>query len=104
MEPFPLPKLIIEQGPTPGLEIELAEQTAYQTKRTQWELDRNSAVSKAEGIINTFNTGFSWAFVNKKNSAEYWSRILLDWGIVAGMSFILFVITLGFIYRKDRLK
>ena len=81
-----------------------AEMTDYQTKRTQWEVDRNAAVSKAEGIINVFNTDFGWAFVNKNDRTEYWSRILFAWGIDAGMVFILFVITLVFIYRKDRLK
>lgn len=81
-----------------------AEMTAYQTKRTQWELDRNAAVSKAESIINTFNNNFGWAFVNKRDSAGYWSRILFAWGIDAGMIFVLFIITLVFIYRKDQLK
>ncbi len=81
-----------------------AEMTDYQTKRTHWELDRNTAVSKAEGIINTFNRNYGWAFVNKKNSENYWSQIFFAWGIEAGMFFILFVITLVFIFRKDRLK
>ena len=67
----------------PESDLYKAEMTAYQTKRTQWELDRNAAVSKAEGIINTFNNDFGWAFVNKKDSAEYWSFILSAWAIDA---------------------
>ena len=54
--------------------------TDYQTKRTQWELDRNTAVSKAEGIINTFNKNFGWAFVDKKDSAELLVANLLRLG------------------------
>ena len=85
-------------------DLHKAVMAAYPTKRNQWELDRNAAVSKAEGIINTFNNNFGWAFVDKKNKVEYWSRILFAWGIAAGMIFILFIITLVFIYQKDRLK
>jgi hypothetical protein len=81
-----------------------AQMTDYQTKRTQWEIDRNSAVSKAEGIINTFNNDFGWSFVNKKDTSIYWSRILTAWGIAVGMVFVLFLMTLWFIYRKDRSK
>jgi len=81
-----------------------AEMTAYQTKRTQWELDRNAAVGKAESIINTFNNNFGWAFVDKKDKTEYWSRILFAWGVEVGMIFLLFVIILVSIYRKDSLK
>ena len=81
-----------------------AEMTTYQTKRTRWELDRNSAVSKSEIIINTYNNDFGWAFVNKQDSAEYWSSILFAWSVEAGMSFVLFILVLVFIYRKDRLK
>ena len=53
-----------------------AEMIDYQKNLATWEIDRNAAVGKAEGIISSFYHDFSWAFVDKQNSQAYWSKLL----------------------------
>lgn len=75
---------------------------AYQEAKATWEIDRNAAVGKAEGVIQNFYDNFGWAFVDKNNSDAYWSRITTVWAMQALIIVIFFALTLIFIYRKDR--
>lgn len=75
---------------------------AYQEEKAEWEISRNAAVGKAEGMISTFNDNFGWAFVNRDDDDEYWSRILSAWAIQGLIIALLLLLTLYFIYRKGR--
>jgi hypothetical protein len=79
------------------------EITAYQEDLAQWEIDRNTAVSKAEAVIKRFKEDYGFAFVNKEDSEAYWSKILFAWGVQAGIVAIVFFLILFVIYRKDRM-
>ncbi len=75
---------------------------AYQEEKAEWEISRNAAVGKAEGMISTFNDNFGWAFVNGDDDDKYWSRILSAWATQSLIIALLFLLTLYFIYRKGR--
>jgi ABC-type multidrug transport system ATPase subunit/pSer/pThr/pTyr-binding forkhead associated (FHA) protein len=75
---------------------------AYQEEKATWEINRNAAVGKAEGMIDNFNKNFGWAFVDKSNSDDYRSMIVTTWAYQGLTIFIYFILTLVFIYRKDR--
>jgi ABC-type multidrug transport system ATPase subunit len=74
---------------------------AYQEEKATWEINRNAAVGKAEGMIDTFYENFGWAFVDKNDSDAYWSRIMTVWGMQGLIILINFALILVFIYRKD---
>jgi ABC transport system ATP-binding/permease protein len=76
----------------------------YQEDKATWEINRNAAVSKAEGTIDTFNKNFGWAFMDKDDPDKYWSRIITTWAMQGLIIVINFVLILVFIYRKDRAK
>ncbi len=76
----------------------------YQENRTEWEINRNAAVGKAEGLIKQVNDNFGWAFVNKDDANAYWSRLAFSWAMQGMIIIILFGLILFFIYRKDRVK
>jgi hypothetical protein len=74
---------------------------AYQEEKATWEINRNAAVGKAEGLIDTFHKNFGWAFVDKNNASAYWSRLITVWGMQGLIILINFALILVFIYRKD---
>jgi ABC-type multidrug transport system ATPase subunit/pSer/pThr/pTyr-binding forkhead associated (FHA) protein len=74
---------------------------AYQEEKATWEINRNAAVGKAEGMIDTFYENFGWAFVDQNDSGAYWSRIMTVWGMQGLIIVINFALILVFIYRKD---
>jgi ABC-type multidrug transport system ATPase subunit len=76
------------------------EATAYQEDLAEWEIKRNTAVSKAEGLINRFHEDFGWAFVDKEDTQAYWQKILTTWG----MQFSIILIMLGLILLSFRWK
>jgi hypothetical protein len=47
----------------------------FQEDKATWEINRNAAVSKAEGTIDTFYKNFGWAFMSKEDLDQYWSRL-----------------------------
>jgi hypothetical protein len=75
---------------------------AYQENLARWEIDRNTAVSKAEAVIKRFKEDYGFAFVNKDDSDAYRSKILFAWGVQAGIIILVFTLILFIIYRKDR--
>lgn len=78
------------------------EITTYQEEVARWEIDRNTAVSKAEAVIRRYKEDYGFAFVDKEDDQAYWSKILFAWGVQAGIIAILFFLILFAIYRKDR--
>jgi ABC transport system ATP-binding/permease protein len=75
---------------------------AYREARAEWEIGRNTAVSKAEGLISRFHEDFGWAFVDKEDDAAFWSQIFTAWGVQAGIITILLALILAAINRKGR--
>ena len=82
-------------------EIYKAEVTAYQTELAEWGIDRMSAISGAEGLIDTMNNNFGWTFVNKDDTLSYTMRIAFTWFSQGVIIFIMAGLTLLLIKRKD---
>jgi hypothetical protein len=78
-----------------------AEMTAYQTELAEWSIDRMSAISGAEGLIESFNDEFGWTFVNKEDKAYYLQRVATTWIAQGLLILIMFGLTLVLIKRKD---
>jgi hypothetical protein len=78
-----------------------AEVTAYQTELAEWGIDRMSAISAAEGLIESMYDEFGWTFVNKDDSSYYYRRIVTTWIAQSLLILIMFGITLFLIKRKD---
>lgn len=76
---------------------------AFQKAVTEWEIKRNTAVSKAEALINRFHEDFGWAFVDKDSNQAFWSKILTAWGIQSVIITVMLALILVSIYRKDRI-
>jgi len=76
--------------------------TAYQEDLAQWEIDRNTAVSKAEAVMKRFKEEYGFAFVDKSDDQAYWSKVLTAWAVQIGIIVILFLLILFAVYRKDR--
>jgi hypothetical protein len=60
-----------------------------------------SAISGAEGLIDTFNDDFGWTFVNKDDTLYYYQRIARTWFAQSIIILVMFGITLFLIKRKD---
>jgi len=78
-----------------------AEMEAYQETYTEWNVARTGAVGGAEGLIESITDEFGWAWVDKNDSASFWSWMITAWvsqGIIISI-FIGFVVIL--IKRKD---
>ncbi len=93
-------KADIENYQTLGEAYEV-EATAYQTKVTQWGIDRMSAVNGAEGLIAVMHNDFGWTFINKEDTSGYYQRILFTWFAQGILIIIMAGITLFMIKRKD---
>jgi hypothetical protein len=77
-----------------------ADMQAYQAALADWNIKRNTAVSKAESLLGRFHQDFGWTFVNGDDSQEFWARLLLAWGAQVVMIGVLFLIILFSIARK----
>jgi hypothetical protein len=82
-------------------EIYKAEVTAYQTDLAQWGIDRMSAISGAEGLIDNMNGNFGWTFVNKEATLNYYYRIATTWFAQGIIILVMIGLTLFLIKRKD---
>ena len=82
-------------------EIYKAEVTAYQTELAHWGIDRMSAISGAEGLIDTMNDNFGWTFVNKDDTLSYSMRISFTWFAQGIIILVMAGLTLILIKRKD---
>jgi hypothetical protein len=78
------------------------EVTAFQKALAEWEIKRNTAVSKAEALINRFHEDFGWAFADKNAHQAFWLKIFTTWGIQALIIAIMLALILISISRKNR--
>ncbi|MDX1416042.1 MAG: FHA domain-containing protein [Candidatus Promineifilaceae bacterium] len=92
-----------------------AELELYQVQRQDYEMRRaeslqsdvqrevaiKAAVLPAEELIRQFYPGFGWTYVNKNDSAAYRSMILETWAAQLVIIFILFVLIIFLLKRKD---
>ena len=82
-------------------ELYKSEIVTYQEELIKWQISQASAVTPAEGIVNTFYTGVGWSFVDKENLPAYWSKIIFTWLVQLGIISLLFVAILYLQKRKD---
>ncbi|HBX69384.1 MAG TPA: hypothetical protein DEH25_08365, partial [Chloroflexi bacterium] len=78
-----------------------AEVTEYQKERATWEIDRFAAISGAEGILETMLEDFGWTYVNKDDSAAFFSHIISTWIAQIALITIMVGLILVLIKRKD---
>jgi ABC-type multidrug transport system ATPase subunit/predicted component of type VI protein secretion system len=79
-----------------------ADATAFQKALGEWEIKRNTAVNKAESLIDLFHRDFGWAFVDKDDSRAFGVKIVTAWGVQVLMIAIMLALILVSVYRKDR--
>jgi hypothetical protein len=82
-------------------ELYKSEIITYQEELIKWQIAQASAITPAEGIVNTFYTGIGWSFVDKENLPAYWAKIINTWLVQLGIISILFVAILYLQKRKD---
>ena len=78
-----------------------SEAIAYQQELIEWQIAQASAVTAAEGVVETFKTGFGWTYVDKENGPAYWGKILFTWLVQSAIIIILFMAILVLQKRKD---
>ncbi|HJR80046.1 MAG TPA: FHA domain-containing protein [Anaerolineales bacterium] len=82
-------------------EVYKSEAITYQKELIEWQIAQASAVTPAEGVIDTFNSGFGWTYVDKENGQAYWGKIIFTWVVQSGIILMLFVAILFLQKRKD---
>jgi hypothetical protein len=82
-------------------EVFQAEMADYQEEYTEWEVTRSSAIGGAEGLIESINEEFGWAWVDKDDPDIFWPWLFRAWlaQTIIILSFI--GLTLVMIKRKD---
>jgi hypothetical protein len=78
-----------------------SQMAKYQEDIARYNITRVSAVKGAEGIMNAVNAQYSWAWVDKDNSAIYLSWLFNTWLSQIKIIAVYFVIILWLIKRKD---
>lgn len=78
-----------------------AEMEKYQEEVLKYESARNSAVERAEGVINGVKESFGWGWVNKSDPVVYRAWLTEVWGAQGILIAIYIVIILILIKRKD---
>jgi ABC transport system ATP-binding/permease protein len=78
-----------------------AEMEEYQRARLNYETARNSAVERAEGVIENVTKEFGWAWVDKSNPPVFQAWLLRTWGAQGIVVGVFLLITLFLIKRKD---
>ena len=74
----------------------------YQKDAAKWEIDRNSAVSAAEGLIEPFHENFKWTFVDKNEQKAYLGKVINTWMMQGIIILVLMVLAILLIWRKDK--
>ncbi|GAP12631.1 ABC-type multidrug transport system, ATPase component [Longilinea arvoryzae] len=78
-----------------------AEMEAYQEDVLKYESARNSAVERAEGVIDGVKESFGWGWVDKSNPAVFRAWLTEVWGAQGILIGVFIVIILILIKRKD---
>jgi ABC transport system ATP-binding/permease protein len=82
-------------------EVYQAEMEEYQTARLKYETARNSAVERAEGVIENVTKEFGWAWVDKSDPQVFRAWLLRAWGAQGILVGIFLLVILFLIKRKD---
>jgi len=77
------------------------DMTSYQEDFAEYNIARTSAVGGAEGLIDSMNDEFGWAWVNKENSGEFQSWMLNAWLAQFVIIGVYVIVILYLIKRKD---
>ena len=83
-------------------EVYQAQAIAYQQSLAEYEIARNAAVGKAEGLLNQFQKDFSWTFVDKTDREAFFGKVFATWLAQSTIILVLFVGILVLMWRKDR--
>ena len=75
-----------------------------ETNQANYRIAMESSVLPAEELIRQFFTGFAWTYVDKEDTAAYQSMILQTWAAQLVIIFILFVLIMFLLKRKDVVK
>ena len=73
----------------------------YQEKLAKYTVARVTAVSSAEGLIDSVIERWRWSFVNKKDPAEYNLWLAQVWSAQVVLMMIYLIIILILMKRKD---
>ncbi|MEW6400575.1 MAG: FHA domain-containing protein [Chloroflexota bacterium] len=82
-------------------EVYKSEIITYQQELIEWQIAQASAVTPAEGVMDTFYTGIGWSFVDKEDPGAYWGKLIKTWLVQTFIIMLLFVVILYLQKRKD---
>jgi hypothetical protein len=74
---------------------------AYERSKAEWEIARNAAVAKAEGIIDPMYRDQSWTFADKRQPEAYYGKLITDWLAQGAIIFTAFIAILLLFKWKD---
>ena len=101
-------QLELFRGETEQYKADLASYQERAVDSQQGSVERRIAVEgsvlPAEELIRQFYPGFGWTFVDKNNTAAYRNMILKTWASQLVIIFILFVLMMFLLKRKDVVK
>ena len=83
-------------------EVYQTQAIAYQQSLAEYEIARNAAVGKAEGILGRFQQDFAWTFVDKNDREAFLGKVFRTWFAQGIIISLLFVAILVLMWRKDR--
>ena len=78
-----------------------AEMEEYQKKVLEYESARNSAVQRAEGVIESVKKSFGWGWVDKSDPVAFRAWLFEVWGAQGILIGVFILIILVLIKRKD---
>jgi hypothetical protein len=81
-----------------------AEMEEYQKTLVKYETARNSAVERAEGLIENITEEFGWAWVNKEDPEVFRSWLFKAWGSQLAIVGVFVLVILILIKRKDSVR
>jgi ABC transport system ATP-binding/permease protein len=80
------------------------EMEEYQKALLKYETARNSAVERAEGLIENITEEFGWAWINKEDPEIFRAWLFKAWGSQLVLVGVFIIIILIFIKRKDTVR
>jgi ABC transport system ATP-binding/permease protein len=81
-----------------------AEMEDYQKALVKYETARNSAVERAEGLIENITEEFGWAWVNKEDPEVFQAWLFKAWGSQLMLVGAFVIVILILIKRKDSVR
>jgi hypothetical protein len=81
-----------------------AEMEEYQKALVKFETARNSAIKRAEGMIEVSTENYGWTWVNKEDPKIFQGWVIKAWGSQLAVAGIFVVFILILIKRKDAVR